>query len=205
MAMTKAEWLEKLKKYVPSWFFEDEDVNEAYFRGIAAVLEALGEDSDALFDETFISSASTLTLDAYGEERSIPRLGSELDTLYRERLKNVSNQSNCPAIKSAVDNILVAGESTIVEDFDVDIFCDREHFLNRNEILLAPLDNAFSILVERQLHEPYSFVDREYFAGREDFVGRAESDPAVFDLILQEVNRIRLCGTFFRIIELLER
>lgn len=204
MVLTKDQWLVKLKANVPVWFFEESDKNLAIFSGIAAVLAAIDEDAQALFLETFILTASTDTLDTYGDERSIVRLGSELDSLYKERLRNISNQSNCPAIKRAVDNIVIAGEAIIIEDFESDLFMDREAFLNRNQILISAFLNAFSILVEKQLHEPYSFSNREYFSDRKDFVGRAESDQGVFDLILQEVNRIRMCGTFFRIIELRE-
>ena len=204
MALSKEEWLEKLKQNVPSWFFEEEGTNVAWFSGIAAVLAALHEDADNLYSETVIETMSSDTLDAIGDERSIIRLGDELDSVYRPRLRNISNQSNCPAIKKAVDNIVIAGESTILQDYQADRFMNRESFLNRNEILISAFRNTFSILVEKQIHEPYSFSDREFFTDRGNFVGRAESDQNVFELILQEVSRISMCGTFFRIIELRE-
>ena len=99
--------------------------------------------------------------------------------------------------------MLINGESTFVEDEDLGIFCNRENFLNRGELMIAPLFNGFSVIVDNQKHDPYSFVSREYFCDREDFIGEGESSQYIFDLIL-EVLQNRYCGTLYRVIERVE-
>jgi len=205
MALSQSQWYELLKANLPEWFFEKEDLNAAIYQGIAKAMATVHEDLDCHFDETNIDTATTETLDeTFGDIRTIPRFPNEQNDQYRQRLKNLSNQSNCPDIKAIVDLLLIVGESTIIEDDDSGVFCNREHFLNRRELLIDPVTNAFSIVVDQQLHEPYSFCDRENFSNREDYVGQAESSQFIFDLIVEAVSRNKLCGTFYRIIELVE-
>lgn len=202
--LTQAQWAEKIRLMLPNWYFEDPNFQEAFTQGLALALATLQGDGYDLRDETFILEATGLFLDAHGEERNIERSEDELDPEYRPRVRNLANRSNCPAIKALVDDLLIQGEAQIVEDFNATIFCNRDAYLNRSTILITEIYNAFSILVEKQVHDPFSFMDREYFADREDFIGLAESKQQVFDSILESVNRVKACGVFYRIIELLE-
>jgi hypothetical protein len=205
MAVSKEQWLERLRSFLPVWFFEEEGYQLAHFEGVAKVLEQLSIDLDEHFAETFILSSTTDTLDDHGDERSLSRFTNEFDPSYRFRVQNIANQSNCPAIKSLVDKLLIAGECTIIEDFNATVFLNREHYLNRGDILIEAIYNAFSIIVDRQLHTPYSFANRLFFADRENYVGQADSSQFVFDLIVEAVNKVKAAGTVYRVIELLER
>jgi len=51
------------------------------------------------------------------------------------------------------------------------------------------------------VHEPYSFEGREYFVGRDEFVGTALSSEYVFNLIQEAVNANKGLGTLYRVIE----
>lgn len=204
MALTKAQWYEKLKGFVPSWFLEEEEYQKAHLMGLAAVMEKLQLEVDNHVAQTFISQSEGEYLDAHGDERNIDRLTNELDAQYQLRVRNLNNTSNIPSIKSIVDKFLIIGESTIIEDYNSAFFFDREAFLNRSYIFFDEIYNAFSVIVEKQIHAPYSFVNRENFLDRSDYVGTTESSDYVFSLILEAVNKAKALGTLFRIIERME-
>lgn len=204
MKLTADQWFAKLKTFVPPWFFEEEENNVAHFRGLSKVLEAVQSDAQDHLDETFLLSSSGDFLDSHGNERSTERTTDEFDAQYSFRVQNLTNRSNLPDIKRIVDRLLIAGEASILEDKDAPVFAGRDYYVDREEILIEQILNTFSIIVDKQLHEPYSFADREYFEGREHFVGQAESSEYVFDLIVAEVNKSKASGTFYRVLERLE-
>ncbi len=204
MAKSKAKWKEIWKSLVPNWYFENPDHQEAHVSGFAAMMNQLEQDIEDHVDETFITRAMGLFLETHGDERNIPKLVGEFDAQYAIRVQNLANQSNCPDLKDIIDKLLIAGEATISEDFGIGCFANRECFVNRGELLLDPIYNVFNVIVDKQVHEPYSFVDREFFANRGDFVGQAESSDFVFQLILEQVNNNKALGTLYRIIERFE-
>lgn len=195
------QWYEKIVSFVPSWYFEDKDIQEAHARGLAKILEAIEEDIVDHVNNTFISLAQDSFLDEHGAERDVQRLDDEIDPQYSKRIRNIKNESNCPDIKSAVDDILMVGTSEIREDSKGAVFVNRDEYVNRGAIVLDPIINVFSILVDKQIHEPYSFVGRENFVERDDFVGTAVSSEYVFNLILETVERNKALGTLYRVIE----
>ena len=201
MALTQAQWYSKIKKCFPRWYFLDEKYQKAHLNGLAAVLAAMQEDSEAYRDETFLEKASTDFVNVHANERSIERLYQEIDASFIARTKDFINVSNIIDLKQTIDLILLAGESLIIEDFNIDNFCNRETFCNRNAIFVDKILNAFSVVVDYQVHEPYSFADREYFSDREDFAGMAESSNRVFEAIISIVNKNKAQGTLYRIIE----
>jgi hypothetical protein len=205
MASSKELWYSKLKSWVPQWFFEEIEHNEAVFMGIAAVLEKLECSLDDHIRETYICQAVDGYLDEHGLERNITRISGEFDSQLRERIKNITNTTSCDIIKTVVDALLDVGESIILEDFNASIFFDREDaFYNRGDLLIDPIYNAFSIIVDNQKHAPYSFFDRENFYDREDFIGLNESQIALFELIVEHVNASKALGIAYRLVERVE-
>lgn len=202
MALTKEQWFQKLKKWVPVWFFEESKFQEAHFRGIAAVFAQLQSDGEFNQREVFILKAKGAALEAHGDERDVDRLPTEDDTIYAKRVQNLHNQSNCVAIKALIDTFLIVGEAVIKKhDTDV-IFLNRGGFLNRKQTFHVVNCNAFSILVEKQIHAPYSFFSRGNFLNRGDFSGSGASSPKVFNLIVRQVNKMKALGYVYRVIEL---
>lgn len=203
-ALTQAEWYAKLSRMVPSWVLQ-QTTAQAYFSALAKVFADAQDMVDEHVTDTFILESRRGVLDTHGDERSLDRLDEELDSDYRYRVQSLINQSNIPALIAFINKILVAGTARIQEDYDSVPFLDREYFCNRAALFLEePIHNTFTVVVDKQLHTPYSFADREYFADREDFVGTSESLDRVFALILKIVNDNKALGTFYRIIELLE-
>lgn len=199
---SQEDWYKKLKSFVPGWFFEEEEqINEAVFQGLAALFSELELRADEHQAETFILQADSGYLDEHGFERNLTRGDGELDPPFAERIRNIINTSNRPAIKALVDALLEVGESTVVEDFDHNLYFNRESFFNRGEIFIDAIYNVFSIIVDRQVHAPYSFYDREYFYTREDFIGTNESSLKLFELIVDAVNRAKALGTLYRLVE----
>lgn len=201
MALTKDQWFSKLKSWVPTWFFGTEAYNVAEFEAIALLLSEAQQQAEDHYAETFLTEAEGSFLDTHANERNYRRLPQEIDAVLSPRIRSLLNQSNWPAIKRLVDAFLIVGESTIAEHFRDATFCNREDFYDRRKVFMQIYYNTFSIIVEKQLHQPYSFFSREYFCGREDFWGSNESSQTVFDLIAETVNNVKAAGTLYRIIE----
>lgn len=204
MALTQDQWYEKLRRLVPGWWFEEEDINKAVFHGFAKVLSLLDASLDDHIQETYICESEGAYLDEHGLERNLVRLAGEIDASFCERVRNIVNSSNCPSIKAIVDALLEVGESTFLEDFKDQSFFNREDFFNRGKIWFDFVHYAFSILVDKQVHEPYSFFSREYFLNREDFYGTNESSLELFQRIVEAVNKAKAFGVAYRLIERLE-
>ena len=202
MALTQDQWFTKLKNLVPSWVFENKSENVAIFKGMAKVLEQSQKDLDSHIAETFIDSATEEYLLIHGEERSVDRLDGEFISAYRQRVKQIVSNSNLPAIKSLVDALLIRGESTIiVHSSESGNFLDRLSFLDRNIIDFQVLYNAFTILIDYQIPEPTSFLDRGVFLDREFLQGSSISSDTVFSNIIKAVNKNKAYGTVYRLIE----
>ena len=203
--LTQEQWLAELKAMVPSWYKQREAKADAMLQAIAHIAYQLQVKVDAHVANTFLNQAAGTVLNTHGAERSITRLSEELDQSYSVRVRNLFNQSNVPSLLAMVEDILIAGRARIQEDFDSVPFTSREYFCNRAAVFLEdPVHNTFSIILDKQVHPPFSYLDREYFASREDFVGTSESLQRVFESIRQIVDDNKALGTFYRIIELLE-
>ena len=198
---TQEEWYKKLKSWVPAWFFEEEAINVAKFQGMAKLLQALETHAQNHQTETFIITSKQGYLDEHGLERNLTRGDMELDVAFSQRIRYLTNSTSKPAIKRLVDALLQVGESTIVEDFEGDIFLSRDEYLDRGLILIEAIYNVFSIIVDKQVHAPYSFYDREYFTDREAFFGTDESSLELFQLIIDAVDKAKALGTLYRLIE----
>jgi hypothetical protein len=206
MAKTQAQWFSTLKSWVPEWFFLTDGANVAILQGIAKTLEASGLDLDEQKMQTYILESAAPYLDLHGFERTVERISGEFDAQYalRIRLKSLVSQLSKPSIISLVNALLIRGVASIREDFSGSIFVDRDEYINRGSIVIEPIHNTFTLLVDKQIRGPHSFVDREYFSDRSDFVGNSESSEYVFELILNAVNQNKALGVFYRIIERLE-
>lgn len=199
----KAEWFDTLKAWVPQWFFVSEEYNVALFYAMAAILEQVSLGAVDTIEQTFIDEASGSYLDLLGDERVVPRLDTEQDTPYAVRIKSKSlvSQMSRPALLAIINGLLIRGVAAIKEDFEGGVFFNRNSFFNRGEVVLDPLENTFTIVVDRQVHEPYSYFNREFFFNRESFSGTEISSDFVFQLILSAVNDNKALGVFYRIIE----
>lgn len=206
MAKSQSQWYQTLKSWVPEWFFELEESNVAIMQGIAKILEAAEIDLDDQKMQTMILESASPYLDLHGYERNVSRLSGEFDAQYalRIRLKSLVSQLSKPSILSLVNALLIRGVATMREDFSGSVFTDRDEYVGRGTIVIEPIDNTFTLLVDKQIRGPHSFVDREFFSDRSDFVGNSESSEYVFELILNAVNENKALGTFYRIIERLE-
>lgn len=203
--LTKEQWYTKLKTLVPSWVWEQEVATKAYFEALAKCATELQGVLATSIDDTFITRATRGVLDAHGDERSITRLTAELDSSYAIRVQNMVNKSNLPALKAFIDQILVTGVCQIQEDWSSGIFASRDMYLNRGFVFLDDfILNTFSVVVDKQTHPPYSFMGREFFCDREDYIGSYDSLDSVFVLIRQIVNDNKAFGTLYRILEMLE-
>ncbi len=201
--LTAAEWEEKLRSWVPSWYFERDEVSRARMKGLAAILAAL---EDSLADHiaaTYIMESEGDVLDLHGDERKVARLHLELDPNYAPRVQKIVNNSNKPAIKAIVDAILLIGECDVREDYAYGIFCDRGSFWSREEILLeSAIRNAFTVVIQNQRPHALAFTDRGFFLERDVFAGDDAGSFDILEAIRVAVNQARAAGCLFRIVQL---
>jgi len=206
--LTQAQWYGKLKGFIPGHIWASETIQKAVLMAMSKALSEVQARVDEHIDDTFISRAADGVLDTHGRERSLTRLTGqiqELDPQFSRRVRSLVNQSNIDAIRDLVNTFLIAGVARVTDDFNAQVFLDREFFCNRGAIIIDPqIINTFSIIVDKQIHEPYSFSDREYFLTRENFVGGNESSQYIFDIIKKVIDDNKALGTLYRIIELLE-
>lgn len=201
MALTQDQWYEKLKQLVPSWVFEKEGNNVAIFQGMAKTLEQSQIQYEDHLKETFIDTAGEEFLDIHADERSVEKSVSDTIATYRQKIKNILNNSNCVSLKGLVDALLIRGTATFIEHHSVENFMNRNAFFNRNAIGADVTYNAFTILVDFQVPEPTSFYSRESFMNREYLNGSSESLLSVFENIVETVNKNKAFGTVYRLIE----
>lgn len=204
MALTQAQWYAKLQSWVPSWFFEDPYYSKAVWDGLAKVFSDAEQNLEDHVAQTFILQAIGNFLDLLGDERNFRRRQYESDTTYALRVQNLLNQSNPPALAKAINNVLIRGVVTIVEHGKNEgIFCNRDTFLNRGQVFTYIFYNTFTLIVDRQRHVPYMFLETNTtgdFIGQ-SYLGSSESSQTVFDLLAEVVNNLKAAGTLYRVFE----
>lgn len=201
MGKTQAQWFTVLKGWVPDWFFEQEGVQIAHFQALAKLLAQAETTLEDHVRETFICQSVARFLDEHGTERNIERLQNELDNTLCDRIRNLVNTSDRISIKEIVDALLINGESTIIEHDDNRVFLDREVFMNRGIAWAEIFYNFFTVLIDKQVRDPESFADREFFLNREDVYGQDDTSLSLLQTIVEAVNRAKAFGVLYRLIE----
>jgi hypothetical protein len=129
MALSKEQWFSKISAWVPTWFFESEFYQVAYFMGIAKLLSDVQQFSEDERDDTFILLASPESLSSLGAERGIEQGASESQESYAVRVQHIVNVANPAALLIALNATLNNGPALLIENFqygffDDAIFCD---------------------------------------------------------------------------------
>jgi hypothetical protein len=185
MAISKAQFYEKLKNWVPDWVFESENYQKAVFNSIAKILSSSFDEVLDFVDQTFIEDATQYTLDLHGSERSVTRIVGESDANYSLRIRNRAKALDRTTIEATVNSFLPSGACT-VEEHDYDgTFCDRDYLVadNNPRKVFSDIDyDTFSIIVPQQT------------AGA--------PGQTVLDGIADAINASKALGTLYRIVEL---
>ena len=92
-AQTVDQWYAKLKKWVPGWWFENNNnlsvaVTSAIFYGAAAVYQQIEQDMLDQQAATFILNSPAPVLDLLGDERSVARTTGESDASFQPVVQN---------------------------------------------------------------------------------------------------------------------
>jgi len=201
MMLTQDQWFEKIKKFVPSCLFAQEDLAIATFQAIAALLAQTDQDAQDHFNATFLTRATTPILELEGEERNIVRLTEELDSSYVKRIQRITSQTDLANIKAAVDALLLVSGCVISEASKDSPYCNRKTYCNRDNYLTAFLNDFFTIITPKQTHSPYSFISRNCFCSRANFVGSYLLSQLNYSLIVTVVDSMKAFGVMYRIIE----
>lgn len=152
MALSQSEWYEKLKSFVPTWFFAEEQVNVALFQAIAKVLHDKQEEVEAAIVDSYIQQTSGSYLDLHGSERSVHRSTGETDGDYADRIVNIRNSTSLPTLYQAVTDVLNNGLPTFIENWSYGFFDDELFFDVDDCIILSKtkLYNRFTVIIPIQ-------------------------------------------------------
>lgn len=201
MALTQEQWYQKLRSWVPTWWFETEKYNVAFFRAMAAVFAQVETDAEAHSTETYLTESAAPFLDAHGNERRITRLPNETNAAFLVRVRNISNSSNRIAIKLMVDSLLASGTCEIREAWNELWYCDSGAYCDDNVFLFDRYLNAFLILLDPQVATPFDYCDRSAYADRALYSAQAIGVNSVYDSIVTAVNKIKAFGVSYMIVE----
>lgn len=128
-AQTVDQWFAKLKKWVPSWYFENKfnrnvAVTEAIFYGAAAVYQQIEQDMLDQQAATFLLSSPGPIIDLLGDERSLPRIAGESDASYEVRVQNsLFRNVGEVELQALIDSQLHVTPSFLIEN-EQDFFFD---------------------------------------------------------------------------------
>lgn len=204
MALSKEQWFQKLKGWVPTWFFESSSIQQGHFYALAQLLSTLQAEMETHKTETFIAQAAAPQLDLHGAERSTPRITAESNGSYQVRIRSLANKVNKVDLKALVDQLLLVGECEIIEDWAGASFFNREYFFDRGALIISLIHNAFTVVFENQRPEAFAYFDREYFFDRDDYMTSLTTPTAFFDAIVQAIGDNKALGTLYRVVERLE-
>lgn len=201
MAKTVDQWYDKLKSFVPSWWFEKQVYSVAMFRAIAAMFNKIELDADDQFNSTFILRADAPVLDTLGDERDITRLNGETNPPYALRIQRITSQTDRPDIRAIVDALLIK-PGCIIKEIPYDApYCARGNFCSRNDYVSEFINSFFVIIIPKQVHTPYSFVGRSLFCGRLGFAGSEDNATAFYPSIIASVDAVKAFGEMYAIVE----
>lgn len=202
MALTQQEWYDKLKNFVPTWWFSQGGAyTPALFWAMAAVFTQLEEDSHDQFVSTFFTTSEAPVLDIIGYERQVDRISGEADALYVARVQNITSHSNVPDIKALVDSLLIVPGCEILEAPDDSPYCSRGAYCSRNTFMMELRQNYFLVVLPRQVHAPYSFTSRSYFCSRSAFAGSVDVTSGIFPTIIAAVDAVKAFGVMWGMVE----
>lgn len=204
-SQTQQELYDKLRAWVPGWFFENPYYQDAVWEAIAIMWERLDLDIAELEDETYICRALGKYIEEHAFERNLTRETGESDASLQDRTKNIVNQNNCPAIKNIVDSLLAVGECTILEAQPEDQpYYDRQAFYNRGELFFGEnYVNYFWIIIPSQEQESNeAFLSRDMYFNRDSFYSSwpRPSKQEIYDAITAAVNKSKACGVLYFVV-----
>ena len=128
MALTRDQWFEKLKSWVPPWFFTTSAYQEAEFKSLAKLLSVTQESAENVIKQTFISEASGGFLDLHGSERTVTRNEGESDEAYATRIRVATNSVILASLRQTADSMLNNGAVILLENCEHGFFGDDIFF-----------------------------------------------------------------------------
>lgn len=170
--------------------------------GFAAALAQLEADLRENIKQTFIEQSEGEFLNLHGRGRGKTRYFQETDASFKQRIRIITNNSNCASLKPIIDTALAKGESSIIEWYNEEHFLNRGAFLNRGVILRDnDLINSFTVTIPIQIIQDLSFYNRGTFADRGNFMGGLVPNETLLNNLISIVNDERAFGTAWELRE----
>lgn len=201
MPRTKEELLSQLQKLLPGYYSSAEPL----LAGFCAALERAEQVGEEMADLATIEGGEGMWLSLQARGLGIKRGSGESDESLRTRLRIIEDQVTKPAIKAAVDRIIDPEECQVIEWFEgpyLDNTDDTGTWLDNSDMLLSGGHHSFIVQIPKQstYFDFGEHLDISAWLDSSDFfLGDAPEDP-VYAAIINEVNRIRAAGVFWRLV-----
>lgn len=198
---TKEQLLSQLRKMLPGHYVQAEPL----LAGFCAALENAESVAEVMALLATIEDGEGMWLTLQARGLGIKRGSGESDESLRTRLRIIEDQVTKPAIKAAVDRILDPDECEVIEWFDqpyLDYTGETGAWLDNPDTLLSGGPSSFIIRIPKQstFFDFGEHLDISAWLDSSDFfLGDAPEDP-VYAAIINEVNRIRAAGVFWRLV-----
>ena len=196
MSRTTEQVLDQLHKLLPA-YYQTADALLGGFAAAQAHAESSAEDLRAL--ATFgNSSGMWLTLHAHGY--GIRRAANESDASLRGRLRRVQDQVTWSAIETAVNAIIAPDTCRVVEWFEGP-FLGIDTWLNNQSCIMSGGPSSFLVIIPSQgtTFDFGSYLNADLYLGIDSYIGDGPEAPA-YAAIVNEVNRIKAAGVFWRLV-----
>jgi hypothetical protein len=201
MALTKNEWAAKIRKFVPSWWFQSDVVVKALFDAASAIFSRVDNDIDDSFAATFILESTSPTLDVLGDERGTTRNSGEADASYAIRVQQITSKTDKPDIQAVIDALLLNPPCVIQEAPFDNAYFHRNAYCKRGNRFSEFRRNYFLIIVPSQHHAQYSFFGRNAYMGRLSFIGSSSSTSTILTSVISAVDKMKAFGVMYGIVE----
>lgn len=186
--------LEQLQRFLPPSFCGATPL----LGGFAAAQAEAEAAVDLLRPQATLGCATDiwLTLQAHGY--GVLRASGESDGSLRGRLRRVDDLVTRVALKSLVDELIAPDECQIIEWFETP-YLDNDAWLD--SMLVSGGPHSFLVVISDQgagFDHVGAFVDSDFWLDSA-FIGEAV-EPAVYAAIINQVERARAAGTFWRLV-----
>ena len=203
--MTIEKWKNKLDSFVQKEIYANNKSFDAALTAAAVIFDDIEKILNYHINQVSIDLSERPFLLQTGLDQGENIKPNESLDDYRNRLKNFSFSVNCNAILAIANFHLKNKNAFIVEDFNFDLFLNEDLFLNRNFIIIDPVDNTFSLIIPNQnLNSDVAFFGSDFY-NRESFLTDKAEDAGfsddMFANMIEDIKNKKALGTDYRVIE----
>lgn len=189
---------EQILKFIPGVF----SGMEPLLGGTAGVFETVEVKADELAQLTGLGESEGIWLTLRGQDLGVLRAPQESDQSLVHRIRDVEDAVTRTALKNTVEALLDTGSAQIIEWYEgpyLDVELEGEGGMWLDSARLSGGPNSFQVIIEPQGtgFEWSDFMDADLYLDS-GYMGLTESP--IYGAIINQVNRKKAAGTFWRLV-----